>query len=435
MRKVVTLISLALLAGTAGCTTEKTAPPPLTGPSEYALRFVLQSIPDSILQDGASQSSIQIEAIGGDGRPARALPLRLEMSVLTAGGGETFADFGTLSAKSVITGEDGRARVVYTAPPRPVESVDQFTTVRVYVTPIGSDYQGEQPRFVALRLVPPGVILPPNTAPVPEFTSSGSLVPFSDIVFDASPTTDEGVSCGAACTYTWDFGDGSTGSGIFVRHQYRESKTFQLKLSATDARGASGTVARPIQIGAATPPTAAFTFSPQGAIGTNQTIFFNAEGSRAATGRRLTRYDWNFGNGRTDSGVTTSYAYPTAGTYLVTLIVTDDIGEKSTPVSQSLTVGGGSTALTASLVTLPNTSPTNAASLVTTIIFDASASSGPARIVEYRFNMGDGTPDVVQTALPTWSYRYTAGGIYTARVTVRDSEGRTATATRVVYVQ
>ena len=28
-------------------------------------------------------------------------------------------DFGTLSAKTVVTGDDGRARVIYTAPARP----------------------------------------------------------------------------------------------------------------------------------------------------------------------------------------------------------------------------------------------------------------------------------------------------------------------------
>jgi PKD repeat protein len=83
----------------------------------------------------------------------------------------------------------------------------------------------------------------------------------------------------------------------------------------------------------------------------------------------------------------------------------------------------------------PSTSPTNAASLVTPLLFDASASRGPSPIVEYRFNFGDGSPEVVQTALPTWTYTYKAGGIYNARVTVRDATGRSATATTTVYVQ
>jgi PKD repeat protein len=73
--------------------------------------------------------------------------------------------------------------------------------------------------------------------------------------------------------------------------------------------------------------------------------------------------------------------------------------------------------------------------LATPILFDASGSTGPSRIVEYRFNFGDGSPEVVQTVLPTWTYQYSAAGIYNARVTVRDVQGRTATATRTVYVQ
>lgn len=440
MRKLVMFLSLALLAGTAGCTTKKTDAPPLTGPSGFALQLAVQATPDSILQDGASQAAIQIDATGADARPVRGLALRIETALMVtdADGNAvpSFQDFGTLSTKTAVTGEDGRARVLFTAPPRPAEPVDTGTVIRFYVTPIGNDYQGQQPRFVSLRLITPGVLLPPNGAPVPSFTQTGNLQPFTDIVFDASGTIDDGGPCGAACTYRWEFGDGESGSGIFTRHQYRAPGTFQIRLTATDARGASGTIAQAIQIGAATVPTAAFTFSPTSPINVNQTIFFNAEGSRAATGRRVVRYDWNFGNGRTDSGVTTTYAYPTIGTYVVTLIVTDDIGERSNPVTQSVSIGSSPlpNTLTASLVTIPATTATTPAALTVPVVFDASGSTGPARLVQYRFNAGDGGADQVNTS-PSWSHAYTRAGIFTARVTVRDAEGREATATRTVYVQ
>jgi PKD repeat protein len=438
MRTLASIMSLAVVVGTAGCTTQKTPAPPLTGPSGFALQVVVLAIPDSILQDGASQASIQIDATDADGRPVRGLALRVETAVvITAPDGSesiSFQDFGMLSAKTTVTGEDGRARVIYTAPPRPAEPVDTGTFLRFLVTPIGNDYQGQQTRFATLRLVPPGVILPPNSAPVPQFTSSGNLQPFADIVFDASTTTDDGQPCGASCTYRWEFGDGETGSGIFVRHQYKAPGTFQLKLTVTDTRGASSTIAQAMQIGAATPPTASFTFSPAANIATGQTIFFNGEASRAATGRRIVSYDWDFGSGRTGTGVTTTKSYDNPGAYVVALVVTDDIGEKSLPATQTVNVGTVG-ALVASLVVTPNTTPTNAASLVTPLLFDASASTGPSRIVEYRFNFGDGSPEVVQTVLPTWTYTYKAGGIYNARVTVRDTQGRTATATRTVYVQ
>ena len=145
-------------------------------------------------------------------------------------------------------------------------------------------------------------------------------------------------------------------------------------------------------------------------------------------GRRIVSYDWDFGSGRTATGVTTTKAYDTPGTYTVTLTVTDDTGQQGT-TSQNVTVSLAG-ALTAALTVSPGTGSTG-----TNFFFDASASQrGASPIVEYRFTFGDGTPDVVG-ASPTTTHRYSASGGYTARVTVRDSAGRTATATANVTVQ
>src|ERR671912_2911029 len=96
---------IGLTAVLGACTIQDTPAPDLTGPSGYVLRITLQAIPDSILQDGASQSVINVEATGPDGRPVRGLVLRVDQVV----DGLQF-DFGTLSAKTIVTGDDGRAR-------------------------------------------------------------------------------------------------------------------------------------------------------------------------------------------------------------------------------------------------------------------------------------------------------------------------------------
>jgi PKD repeat protein len=424
-----TRVSLAIVLLTAtGCTIKETAAPPMTGPSELALRVAMQIVPDSILQDGASQAVLQIEAAGIDGRPVRGLALRV--AVMFNG---IIQDFGTLSAKTVITGEDGRARVIYTAPPRPAEPSEQGNIVTFVVEPVGTDYTGEIERTVTLRLVTPGVLLPPNSAPVPDFTFSPTgILPLVDVVFDGSTTLDEGVPCGAACHYRWDFGDGESATGIFVKHQFTTSGTFQVRLTVTDARGASATIARPITVGPAVAPTASFTYSPA-TIAIGQTIFFNAESSRPATGRRIVSYEWDFGSGRTGSGVTTTKSYDSPGTYTVTLTVTDDAGEKAT-TSQAVTVGT-LTNLVATLVVTPTTSVAAPGTTTTVFVFDASASIGPSRIVEYRFNFGDGTPEVVKTNGAAVEHTYTTRGGFVASVTVRDSSGRTARAQATVYVQ
>lgn len=57
------------------------------------------------------------------------------------------------------------------------------------------------------------------------------------ITFDASKTT---APLGANLSYTWDFGDGTTGSGITVSHTYTASGTYSLRLTVTDhVRGSS----------------------------------------------------------------------------------------------------------------------------------------------------------------------------------------------------
>jgi PKD repeat protein len=428
MSKMSRVSFAAVLLTATACTVQKTPAPALTGPSELALRVAMQIVPDSILQDGASQAVLQIEAAGVDGRPVRGLGLR----VSTRFQGIT-QDFGSLSAKTVVTGDDGRARVIYTAPPRPAEPTETGNVVDLVVEPIGNDYAGETTRSVELRLVTPGVLLPPNSAPEPKFTfSPGSPLPLQDIVFDASTTLDEGVSCGASCTYRWDFGDGATGNGVFVKHQYRTGGTYQVRLTVTDVRGASTTIAQALTIGPGVPPTASFTFSPS-TIAVGQTVFFNAEASRPATGRRLVAWDWDFGNGRNASGVTTNRAYDSPGTYTVTLTVTDDAGETNT-ISQSVTVGTLSN-LTAALTVTPTTTATAPLPTSTVFLFDAGASAGPSRIVEVRYNFGDGSTEVIKTtATGAVEHTYAARGGYVASVTVRDSQGRTARAQVSVYV-
>jgi PKD repeat protein len=66
--------------------------------------------------------------------------------------------------------------------------------------------------------------------------------------------------------------------------------------------------------------------------------------------------------------------------------------------------------------------------------FDASGSVGPSRIVEYRFNFGDGTPEVVKTSAAV-EHTYTERGAYVATVTVRDTSNSTARAQATVHVQ
>jgi PKD repeat protein len=412
------LLGAILTAVAAGCTIDKTPIPDLTGPSELGLRIALSLSPDSILGDGGSQSVLTIEASDANGRPVRGLALRIEVSE----GGVTY-DYGTLSAKTVITADDGRARVIFTAP-RDVSE----TRVVFSVTPIGNDFRGQVSRTIDLRIVPPGIILPPNSAPAPQFTfTPAAPTVLENVVFDASQTTDGGALCGANCTYQWDFGDGTSATGVFVSHRYQAAGNYLVRLTVTDAQGAAVQVAQTLTVGAGAPPTGSFTVSPA-TPAINEQVLFNASAVQAAPGRRIVSYQWNFGNGRTGSGVVTSTTYPNVGTFPVTLTVTDDAGTEQTigPVSVTVSATGS---LTATLTVSPGGGNTG-----TNFFFDASASRpGPNPIVEYRFNFGDTSPEVVGTS-PQTTHRFTSPGTYTVRLTIRDSAGRTATTTQLVTV-
>src|SRR5262245_30341212 len=114
------------LALVGACTMKSQEAPPLTGPSELAQSIGVSVSPDVLAQDGASQSLVTITARDAGAQPIRNLTLRAEIRV-----GGTAVDFGSLSAKSLVTSGDGRATVVYTAPPAPAVTTDDFTIVDI----------------------------------------------------------------------------------------------------------------------------------------------------------------------------------------------------------------------------------------------------------------------------------------------------------------
>jgi PKD repeat protein len=336
------MVALAVALG--ACTVKKTEAPPLSGPSETGLSLNVLVTPDQLVQDGLSQSVIEMTARGPDGRPQSGVPLRVEINV-----NGVAVDYGVLSNKAPVTGSDGVARVTYTSPPALAEAVDNFTTVRFYVTPVGNDYFANTSRYADLRLVPRGVILPPNNAPVPSFVVSPTPVTaLTPVTFDASGTRDENAPCAGACSYSWNFGDGSSGSGMVVSHEFRAPGTFVVRLTVIDARGGSATSSQSITVGALEAPKAAFEFSPSDPR-FGQPVFFNATASTAPAGHRIVAYDWDFGTGRTGEGMTVAKTYgadlipPGAASgssieFKVTLTVTDDTFSAKGVLTKSISI-------------------------------------------------------------------------------------------------
>jgi PKD domain len=72
--------------------------------------------------------------------------------------------------------------------------------------------------------------------------------------------------------------------------------------------------------------TAQFVFAPT-APAAQQAVFFNAFGSAPGRGTKIVTFAWEFGDGGTATGMSVSHTYVDQALYVVTLTVTDDMGD------------------------------------------------------------------------------------------------------------
>ncbi|MCC7416045.1 MAG: PKD domain-containing protein [Acidobacteria bacterium] len=424
-------MAAALLAGTAACTVHQadSGPEPF-GPSDFGLSLDLTITPDSLNQDGASQASVVVVAHDQTGAPKANVVVRLVTSL-----DGTIREYGTLSARSVVTGSDGRASAIYTAPATSLLAPGEGIVVTIVATPSGSDAQAANSRTAQLRLVPPGVILPPAQTPTAQFTYSPAPVNFNIASqFDAS-TSCGGSLSGGACpvdasaiaSYAWTFGDGTSAAGKVVSHTYvastQATTSFNVTLTVTNDRGLSASTTQAISVSASPAPSGDWVFSPT-APNVNETIYFNGDGVRAAAGHSIVQWSWNFGDGTTASGFQATHSYTAARTYTVVLSVLDDAGAK-TVLPKTVTVGTGN----------PNAVLTVTKTGGNDIRADGGSSSaaGGSTISTYTFDFGSCSA-TGQSGSQSFGTRTCAAGTHTIRLTVTDSLGRSSSTTQSVTV-
>lgn len=85
-----------------------------------------------------------------------------------------------------------------------------------------------------------------------------------EVSFDASSSSD---SDGSIVSYSWNFGDGSTGTGKTVSNTYDSTGDYQVKLTVTDGRGLMDSESMTVSVKAISKsnqrPSAKFSCSPQ----------------------------------------------------------------------------------------------------------------------------------------------------------------------------
>ena len=171
--------------------------------------------------------------------------------------------------------------------------------------------------------------LPPvNQPPVAVFVPAVNNL---SVGVNASQSTDPD---GTVTGYAWNFGEpasaSNTASGVSAAHTYAAAGSYTVILTVTDNQGASAVSQQQVTVNVPpnVSPLASFVAVPNALL-----VAFNGAASADSDGS-IASYAWNFGEptsgaaNTTTSATssTTTHAYAAAGSYSVTLTVTDNQG-------------------------------------------------------------------------------------------------------------
>jgi large repetitive protein len=403
-------IGLVIVAtAMSACGLEKQTQPSLIGPADGGQSIQMTAVPDQLPRDGSSQSVVTVIARDPSNRPIVGQRLILSLASSSPAG-------ATLSSTEVTTNSQGTATFSVSAP----TSGSMGNAILVIASPVGTDANNTNTRTMSIAINPSNA-----TAPNALFTWNPPSPDMGQTVtFDASTTTDEGARC-TSCSFIWDFGDSTTGTGQVVTHVFGAAGTYVVTLIATDSVGTSSTPLRQsVTVAGTTIPTNLSVASVPNPPIAKQAATFTATATAAAN-HHIVRYQFSWGDGDTNttSSAVIQHTYSQSGSYLITLTVRDDLNQSSTGYT-TITVSAG---LTAAFTT-------NKAG--TTVTFDASTSSSQvaSTITDYAWDFEtDGTYDT-NGASPITAHDYGSNGTYRATLRITDSRGVTATLTQTITI-
>ena len=232
--------------------------------------------------------------------------------------------------------------------------------------------------------------------PTPSFTTTVSTDCNSSTINFTNTT-----SVSNAINYTWYFGDGSTSTEKNTTHTYSIGGIYTIKLVAKINNGCADSITQNIFV--LSKPIAAFSSNANSNPCSNVHIVnFN----NTSTGS-ITNYLWSFGDGTTSNSINPQKLYASAGTYVVTLTVSNSLGCTSTS-TQTITI-------------LPKINAAFALSSLSQCFnnnsfnFSSLANIGNNN-VSYFWNLGDGT---TSTASSITKF-YNLPGTYLVSLTVNN---------------
>ncbi len=180
-------------------------------------------------------------------------------------------------------------------------------------------------------------IITPNQPPIADAGGPYSEIVGQEISFNGSGSSDPEND---PLSYTWDFGDNTTGSGAKPVHAYSNSGIFLVTLTVDDGNGGTDTAQAEVVVNDIPniPPVADAGINQTYTLPDSQTtmeVTLDGSGSSDEDGT-LESYIWT---GDSDpENVVQPLLNLSVGTYTFTLVVTDNDGAQSEPASVTITI-------------------------------------------------------------------------------------------------
>ncbi|TDH25496.1 PKD domain-containing protein [Segetibacter sp. 3557_3] len=226
--------------------------------------------------------------------------------------------------------------------------------------------------------------------------------------------TDSSVAgSGTLTNWQWDFGDGTLSSLKNPKHTYTGPGNFTVTLRVTNSNGCVKLFTRPAFIRLQTGVQAAFSHSTTSGCSTPAAVTFN----NTSIGTGSVNYKWLFGDGSTSTLQHPNHLYQKAGTYTVTLIVTNSTGCADTLVKTN--------AINIGVVQANFTKPDTICAGQTFVLTNTSNPT----TVSSKWDFGDGTTST--SINPSKDYR--TGGTYQITL-INDFGGCKDTVTKTIVI-
>ncbi len=262
----------------------------------------------------------------------------------------------------------------------------------------------------ACSLSKDNIIVDLNKTPVADIKTKNSKICVGDeVIFDGSGSlTEEGENL----SYMWDFGDGSTASGVKVTHIYKKGGKYYPRLIVNDNRSTRCSEAIATVVADVNTAPIARIDGPR-VVCMGKSIEFDGSSSSDPDGDTL-KYYWSFGDEQPRQGrQKASHTFRNPGIHIVRLTVDDGRGYECSQSDTTISVR-------ANRPPVANAGASLACCVDERNYFDASGSIDPdGDKLTYSWDFGDGKKGTGEKT----DHIYEKPGVYKVTLTVDDGSG------------